>query len=180
MISDNGYKRMSKQESISIPRSRIFVLDDSTFVVQWEENRVQELLNGRYRPYDESQFGNAITDFELNQLVRATVVEHYDDELVSLSSLSNIMPEAPSRVYYLNTTLSSESLKPVQDALQTLGLADELTARLRYDFVVIWKKDGAAFYRFDDAERNRENLILNSPDLFGDTVVSFVEILPIR
>lgn len=171
---------MSMQESISIPRSRIFVLVDSTFVVQWEENRVQELLNGRYRAYDGSQFGNAITDFELNQLVRANVVEHYDAELVSLSSLSNIMPETPSRVYYLNTILSQESLKPVQDALKALGLSDELTARLRHDFVVIWKKDGAAFYRFDDAERNRENLMLDLPDLFGDIVVSFVEILPIR
>ena len=49
-----------------------------------------------------------------------------------------------------------------------------MTARLRHDFVVIWKKDGAAFYRFDDAERNRENLLLNSPELFGDTVVSGV------
>lgn len=171
---------MSNQESISIPRSRIFVLDDSTFVVQWEETRVQELLNGRYRNYDESQFGNAITDFELNQLVRAKIVERYDGELVSLSSLSNIMPEIPSRVYYLNTILGRESLKDVQVALEQLGFVDRLTARLRHDFVVIWKKDGAAFYRFDDAERNREHLMLKSPDLFGDTVVSFVEILPIR
>ena len=171
---------MSIQESISIPRSRIFVLTDSTFVVQWEENRVQELLNGRYRNFDESLFGNAITDFELNQLVRANIVEHYDDELVSLSSLSNIMPETPSRVYYLNTTLGRELLRDVQESLQEFGSSDELTARLRADFVVIWKKDGAAFYRFDDAERNREKLMLKSPELFGDTVVSFVEILPIR
>jgi len=168
------------QESISIPRSRIFVLADGTFVVQWEENRVQELLNGRYRNYDDTQFGNAITDFELNQLVRSKVVEHYDEELVALSSLSNIMPETPSRVYYLNTTLGRESLKSVQAALLDLDLSNELTARLRHDFVVIWKKDGAAFYRFDDAERNREQLILKSPNLFGDTVVSFVEILPVR
>lgn len=171
---------MSIQESISIPRSRIFVLADGTFVVQWEENRVQELLNGRYRNFDETQFGNAITDFELNQLVRANIVEHYDEELVSLSSMSNIMPETPSRVYYLNTILGRESLKAVQAALQELALADELTARLRHDFVVIWKKDGAAFYRFDEAEHNREQLISKSPKLFGDTVVSFVEILPIR
>ena len=168
------------QESISIPRNRIFVLADGTFVVQWEENRVQELLNGRYRNYDDTQFGNAITDFELNQLVRSKVVEHYDEELVALSSLSNIMPETPSRVYYLNTTLGRESLKSVQAALLDLDLSNELTARLRHDFVVIWKKDGAAFYRFDDAERNREQLILKSPNLFGDTVVSFVEILPVR
>lgn len=171
---------MTVQESISIPRSRVFVLADSTFVVQWEETRVQELLNGRYRAYDDSQFGNEITDFELNQLVRAGVVEHYDAELVSLSSLSNIMPETPSRVYYLNTTLGREALRDIQSALDELGLRDVLTARLRDDFVVIWKKDGAAFYRFDDAERNREQLMLKSPELFSDTVVAFVEILPVR
>lgn len=171
---------MSVQESISIPRSRIFVLADSTFVVQWEENRVQELLNGRYRNYDESLFGNAITDFELNQLVRANVVEYYDAELVSLSSMSNIMPEIPSRVYYLNTTLDRDSLSSVQDILAQMGMSDFLTARLRQDFVVIWKKDGAAFYRFDDAERAREKLMIKSNSLFGDTVVAFVEILPIR
>ena len=171
---------MSDQDSISIPRSRIFVLNDGTFVVQWEENRVQELLNGRYRSFNMSLFGNAITDFELNQLVRANVVERYDAELVSLSSLSNIMPETPSRVYYLNTTLNRESLDAVQETLHELGLSEELTARLRHDFVVIWKKDGAAFYRFDDAERNREKLMLLSNKLFGETVVSFVEILPIR
>lgn len=171
---------MGDQESISIPRSRIFVLDDSTFVVQWEENRVQELLNGRYRNYDESLFGNAITDFELNQLVRANVVDHYDAELVSLSSMSNIMPETPSRVYYLNTTLGRESLKVVQEVLAEMTLGDSLTARLRQDFVVIWKKDGAAFYRFDDAERARERLMIKSHNIFGDTIVSFVEILPIR
>ena len=171
---------MTVQESISIPRSRVFVLADSTFVVQWEETRVQELLNGRYRAYDDSQFGNEITDFELNQLVRAGVVEHYDAELVSLSSLSNIMPETPSRVYYLNTTLGRETLRDIQGALDDLGLRDVLTARLRDDFVVIWKKDGAAFYRFDDAERNREQLMLKSPELFSDTVVAFVEILPVR
>ncbi len=171
---------MSLQENISIPRNRVFVLKDSTFVVQWEENRVQELMNGRYRNYDGSLFGNAITDFELNQLVRANVVESYDNDLVSLSSMSNIMPEIPSRVYYLNTTLGRESMGTVEDALVDLGLADSLTARLRQDFVVIWKKDGAAFYRFDDAERNRERLMIKSKSLFGNTVVAFVEILPVR
>lgn len=171
---------MNLQENISIPRSRIFVLADGTFVVQWEENRVQELLNGRYRNYDEALFGNAITDFELNQLVRANVVDNYDDKLVYLNSMSNIMPEIPSRVYYLNTTLEGDSLGIVENALEELGLSEELTARLRQGFVVIWKKDGAAFYRFDDAERNRERLMIKSKHLFGDTVVAFVEILPIR
>lgn len=171
---------MSMQENISIPRSRIFVLEDGTFVVQWEENRVQELLNSRYRNFETTQFGNAITDFELNQLVRAGVVEQYSDDLVSLSSVSNIMPETPSRVYYLNTTRGKDALQTVQSALVDLELSDGLTTRLRHDFVVIWKKDGAAFYRFDDAEHHREQLILKSPELFGDTVVSFVEVLPIR
>lgn len=171
---------MSLQDNISIPRNRIFVLVDSTFVVQWEENRVQELMNGRYRNYDDSLFGNAITDFELNQLVRANVVASYDNDLVSLSSMSNIMPEIPSRVYYLNTTLGKESMETVEKALVDLELADSLTARLRQDFVVIWKKDGAAFYRFDDAERNRERLMIKSKELFAETVVAFVEILPIR
>lgn len=171
---------MSIQDSISIPRKRVFVLVDGTFVVQWEENRVQELLTGRYRAFDMHLFGNEIADFELNQLVRTGVVENYDEELVALSSLSNIMPETPSRVYYLNTTLARDELDKVESALKQIGLDIKLTSRLRQDFVVIWKKDGVAFYRFDDAERNREHLMLKAPELFGNTVVAFVEILPIR
>ena len=54
-------------EAIPVPRTRIFVLDDGTFVVQWEEKRVQALVNGRYYPYDGQRFGNAISDWELNQ-----------------------------------------------------------------------------------------------------------------
>jgi hypothetical protein len=38
-INDNH--EYDENDAISIPRHRVFVLNDGTFVVQWEENLVQ-------------------------------------------------------------------------------------------------------------------------------------------
>ena len=171
---------MSNQESILVPRDRIFVLADGTFAVQWEQYRVQELLNGKYRQYDPEFYGNSITDYELNQLKHSGIVEQYNQELVYLSPLPNILPQMPNRAYYLNTSLSRVYYDDVVAVLAELGFANDYATRIRYDFVVIWRKNGAAFQRFDDAERHRELLVNKSPEIFKNTVVSFIEVILIR
>ena len=80
----NDMHEYDENASIPIPRHRVFVLHDGTFVVQWEENLVQVLLSGRYLNYNREQFGNPITNWELNQLRQAGLIAHYDDDFVHL------------------------------------------------------------------------------------------------
>jgi hypothetical protein len=170
---------MNTQGSIPIPRNRVFVLIDGTFVVQWEDHQVQNLLNGKYRSFTEDYFGSEITDYELNQLKNAGVVERYDSELVYVYASPDIAPRTPGRSYYLNTTRPKDELEDIQAALVAEHLLDRFSVRLRDDFVVIWSQNGVAFRRFDDAEKARELLAKRMPELFKETVVAFIEILSI-
>ncbi|MDQ7025060.1 MAG: hypothetical protein Q9P44_05820 [Anaerolineae bacterium] len=167
------------QETIPVPRTRIFVLDDGTFVVQWEVNRVQALVNGRYYSYDSERYGNAITDWELNQLKNSGVVDDYDTELVYLSPLPTIAAQIPTRSFYLNTTLPKSKMKEVEELLEKEGLTDKFAVRVQGIFTIIRGRSGRIFITFDEAERAREILLECAPALLRDTVVAFVEINPI-
>jgi hypothetical protein len=165
----------NQQETIPVPRSRIFVLDDGTFVVQWEAERVQDLLNGRYQTYNPEQFGNSITDYELGQLQKSEVVADYDAELVYLSPMTTTDAQHPNRSFYLNTTLHKSRVKDVEQALKEADLLDRLSVRIQAIFVIVRGERGYPFASFDDAERAREVLIEAFPELLGNTVVAFIE-----
>lgn len=168
---------MNSQDSIPIPRDRVFVLVDGTFVVQWEDNQVQNLLNGKYRVFSQRYFGSAITDYELNQLKNAGVIDNYDADEVYLCASPDIAPRSPGRSYYLNTIRPKAELEDIRAALVAEALLDRFSVRLRDDFVVIWGKNGIAFNQFDDAEKARELLSTRMPELFKETVVAFIEIV---
>lgn len=161
------------EETISVPRNRIFVLLNGAFVVQWEENRVQNLLTGRYQTYDSSEFGNAITDYELNQLLKSGIVDDYDTELVYLHA--TVTPTQPTRTYYLNTKLHKSNKDKVEAALREIGATDRLSVRIQGIFVIIRGKTGLAFPTFDAAEKAREWLVNEVPELLDQTAVAFVE-----
>jgi hypothetical protein len=169
---------LSEKEVLSVPRSRVFVLSDGTFVVQWEENRVQALLSGRYFSYSAEQFGNTITDYELNQLKNTGAVVDYDDDLVYLSAMIDM--SLPKRSYYLNTTLLKDRVQDVQQRLEQLNLAERYAVRLQDVFVIVRSHAGTVFGSFDEAERARELLAEHDPDIFGGTVVAFVEVSPMQ
>jgi len=166
-----------------IPRTRLFVLLDGTFVVRWSENRVQELDSHQYRTYDSHQFGAPITDYELNQLKEAGLVDAFDEENVWLHPLpeQSIIFEMTEweqnriRSFYLNTTLPGSLLSDVVDLLEDLELSDQFQVRVRDDFVVLWRSKGKAFSKFDDAERARLLLAEKAPEAFENTVVAFIE-----
>lgn len=168
-----------------VQRSRVFVLIDGTFVVRWSENRVQELQTGYYRSYNRREdFGAPITDYELNQLKAAGLVDDFDREWVRLSMASEqrldvddktAWEKSRSRSYYLNTTLPGILLQDVADLLEDLGLADRFQPRVRDDFVVLWGSKGVSFHKFDDVEKARNLLASRSPEAFENTVVAFVE-----
>lgn len=160
-----------------VPRKRVFVLQDGSFVVQWENHRVQNLLNGRYRAYDPADFGNAITDYELNQLKRAGVVQKYTTDRVYLLSNPGIIPRRAARTYYLNTTHALDQQDAIREALQALGLGDDFSVRVQERFVIIRGRNGLPFQSFEDAEYAREVLVAANPQLFGAMAVAFVETL---
>lgn len=170
--------RNKETETIPVPRNRIFVLDSGTFVVQWEENRVQELMNGRYQNYSLERFGNAISDYELNQLKTSGIIASYDAELVYLLPSPTVTAPHAARSYYLHTTLHKTHMQAVENALITAQLHDRFSVRVQEIFVIIRGKAGMAFASFDDAEHAREILVEKLPDLLKDMVVAFVEINP--
>ncbi|MEM9952479.1 MAG: hypothetical protein AAF846_12800 [Chloroflexota bacterium] len=164
-------------ETVSIPRQRLFVLKDGRFVIQWEENRVQDLLSGRYIPFSQDIFGNAITDYELNQLQNSGIVAHYDDTDVHLQPDVSQAHANSGRTYYLNTTLHKSRVDDVRIALASDEQASAFSVRVQGVFVIIRGKSGMAFHNFDDAERAREIIIEQLPELLGNTVVAFVEVI---
>lgn len=167
-----------KQEKIPVPRQRIFVLEDGRFVIQWEENRVQDLLTGRYSSFTEAQFGAAISDYELNQLIQSDVVESYNADEVFLTPDSSATNVKQGRTYYLNTTLPRAQEQAVKDALVSAGLESKFSVRVQSIFVIVRGPNGTAFHDFDEAERARELLLEQVDDILDDTVVAFVEVNP--
>jgi hypothetical protein len=170
-------------ETNAVNRQRIFVLLDGTFVVRWQENRVQELQTGQSRAFAKRDYGAPITDYELRQLLEAGIVEHFDDEQVWLCPLpqhyevrfQTMWEQMRVRSYYLNTTLMGMRLTDVKNALAEHALEDDFLPRLRDNFVVLWARNGVAFHKFIEAEAARTLLISTAPQLFSETVVAFVE-----
>lgn len=76
-----------------IPRDLIFVLKGGESVVDWGDGRVQDIETGRFLPFEERDFGRAISDRDLDRLINAGRVESYDPRVVYLRPL----PEPPRR-----------------------------------------------------------------------------------
>jgi CheY-like chemotaxis protein len=169
----------------AVARHHVFILADGAFVVQWGETQVQDLLSGRYRSYQNHDFGHAITDYELNQLKSAGRVEHYNRNYVWLYALpeqgrfAELKTQERSRnrvrSYYLNTTLHKSQFDDVQDSLNTNGLSEDFLARVRGDLVIVLGKQGAPFPQLTDAENAQKQLVAKAADLFRDTAVAFIE-----
>lgn len=169
----------------AVPRHLVFILQDGTFAVQWDERRVQELLSGRYRDYQPSDFGHAITDYELNQLKAAGRVEHHNKYYVWLFALPeqnrvNLLKLTESRVehprsYYLNTQLPPGELKTAQKALEKLRLDGDFSLYTREGAVVVRGKKGVPFRYLVDAEKAIKQLSAAAPQVFGQAVIAFVE-----
>lgn len=162
------------QDVIPVPRSRVFVMVDGSFVVQWEQNRVQRLVDGRYVPYREDQFGSAIMDYELNQLRNTRLIADYDEEHVYISPFSNAQVYS-GRTFYLNTTLDKSRYEEVLRAVNDAGLMGSYAVRMQEIFVIIRGASGMPFQSFDEAEKAREVLAARLPELLGDMVVAFME-----
>lgn len=177
---------MKKFSGSAIARHQVFSLADGTFVVQWDEKRVQELFSGRYRDYDHRRdYGHAVTDYELKQLKAAGRVEHHNKNYVWLYALPETGRFGVLKVmgrgdrvhaYYLSTTLPKSQLQNVQTTLRTLALTDDFQARTRSSVVVILGKNGKPFANVEEAESAQATLSAQAPEVFGDLTVAFIEI----
>jgi CheY-like chemotaxis protein len=168
----------------AVPRHFVFILADGSFVVQWDENRVQDLLTGKVLPFSRENFGHLITDYELNQLKSAGRVEHFTRSYVWLFALPeqgrySVQPKPLERNrirnYYLSTPLPESQYEAIGALLEQAGLSQDFTPRIRDGLIVILGKDGVLFGQLEAAEQSQRQLASKVPEFFKDAVVAFVE-----
>ncbi len=176
---------MKQYSGTTIPRYQVFTLADGTFVVQWEDKRVQELLTGQYREFDYRQdFGHAITNYELAQLRASGRVEHFNRQFVWLFPL----PEASRfgrrrilgrgnriRAYYLTTTLPKSQLESTRTLLTSLNLDKRYIGRLRDGQVVVLDDNGVPFRTLDEAENAQKEIQNAAPQALTNLSIAFIE-----
>lgn len=169
----------------AISRYQVFTLVDGTFVVQWDDKRVQELLTGHYREFDYgSDFGHAVTDYELEQLKSAGRVEHFNRMYVWLYPLPETGRFGRLRVlgqgnriraYYLATAQPRSMVERIRGELQSLGLQGELSIKLRDDMVALLDGEGQPFRTLEEAENAQSRLLDQGSDIFSDLSVAFID-----
>lgn len=169
-----------------LARYQVFTLADGSYVVQWDDKRVQELLTGNYRDFDaRKDFGHALTDYELKQLKAAGRVEHYNRDYVWLFSL----PEATRfgirremgrgdriRAYYLSTTLPKSQLENITTILQQIGIGSQISLVVRQNILVVMGQNGVHFPTMTEAEAVLTVLEEQAGDLFSGLTIAYDEI----
>lgn len=174
-----------KFDGSPIARHLLFVMKDGATVIQWDAEHVQDMFSGVQRTFRDQDYGHAITDAELEQLIEAGRVSHYDRGYVWVHSLPEgdrfsrfqIREETSGRVraYYLNTTLSSQQLEPVMQRLHELDLHKKYAAHEQGGLVAILRQDGQPFHRLADAEAAQNVLRRAAPQLLQDAAVAYIE-----
>lgn len=170
---------------VAVPRHSLFTLANGSFVVQWDESRVQDLLTGNYLAYRYEDMGHPITDYELGQLKSAGRVEHYNRTYVWLYALPEtgrfgqlkVLERGRGRVrmYYLNTMLLSADLPHAQKVLEGADLVEKYVPYARDNHIAIGPKDGMLFHTLEAAENAQRQLHAALSPVLGDLVVAFVE-----
>jgi CheY-like chemotaxis protein len=173
----------------AVPRHFVFIMSDGAFVVQWDENRVQDILTGEYRVLERDGFGHAVSDYELNQLVAAGRVEHYNRSYVWLYALpepNRFQTELKTqeriadrvRAYYLNTTQPASQLEVIAQRLEELGLSEAYSAQIQGGLVAVAGRDGTPFLYFSEVEEVQRLLAAEVPELFQNAAIAFIEMRP--
>lgn len=169
----------------AVPRYQVFVLGDGTYVVQWTETSVQDVLSGAYREYQLQDFGHRITDQELDQLKSAGVIEDFDQAYVWIYALPEdnrfgelrTLQQPPSRArsYYINTTLPAEKLGELQACIDQLDSGSNYCVCTHEGLVAVLDKDAMPFPSLKDAEAVQRKLQAQVPVMFDQAAVAFTE-----
>lgn len=166
---------MKRFSGSAIPRHQVFTLADGTFVIQWAEDRVQELMTGQYRQFDyKRDFGHAITNYELAQLRTSGRVEHYNNHYIWVYPLPEAGRfgqrrafddvETDSNPIYIATTLPVTQLQHINSLLADF----DATAHNLGNVIVLFNKDGNPFSTLPEAERLQKDIQGQMPDVFSD------------
>jgi len=168
-----------------VARHLIFVLQDGSFVVQWNPEHIQDIFTGKLRPFRDQDYGHAISDADLEVLREAGRVSHYDRSYIWLHALPegerfsryHVRQETTGRIrhFYLNTALPEQYLPQVQQSLRQLNLHTRYKAREHSGLVAVMNQDGFPFTTLSEAE-NAQNILRESgPEFLQDAAVAFLE-----
>ncbi|MDZ4766044.1 MAG: response regulator [Chloroflexota bacterium] len=174
------------RSSAAVPRHTVFVLNDGTVVVQWDERRVQALISGAFLDYHGRHDGRPVLDSDLARMKALGCVDHFDRQFVWLYALPEggrfdqlrTQEHSLSRVrrYYLTTMLPASELDALHGLLHDVGLMECYVPRAVEDELAIFGKGGAPFRGLKDAEKAARELAQIAPDALGTVAVAFMEI----
>jgi CheY-like chemotaxis protein len=143
--------------SIAVPRNMVFTLEDGTWVVQWNIDRVQELLTTKERSFSSLDISYDISDMELDLLLVQGLIEQYDDFFVWLPDQFAEPALAGHQLglttyYYVKTTLDVNQMGAVRQKLENSGLSDRYEVAERFGKVAILSRYEEPFIRLSLAE----------------------------
>lgn len=143
--------------SIAVPRNMVFTLEDGTWVVQWNIDRVQELLTGKERSFSSLDISYEISDMELDLLLVQGLIEQYDEFFVWLPDEFAEPALAGHQLglttyYYVKTTLDINQMGTVRQKLEDTGLSDRYEVAERFGKVAILSRYEEPFIRLSYAE----------------------------
>lgn len=130
-----------------IPRHLMFVLEDGETVIQRGANLVEVLRTGEWRVFGDYERDHNITDEELRQLQRETLLEGFDETTIWLSMRRK---SDSAKYYFLDTHLSPPYLELVKNLLYFTN--QNYAARVRQGRVAIVGVGGEPFSSLADAE----------------------------
>ncbi len=171
----------------AVPRHFVYVSTAGAVVVQLSGNRGQDLYTGKFVELSQSTQGSPASNAELDRLMVAGRVDHYNSAYVWVTGLPEPHVYDPQRAtskqgqtrlrtYYVNTLLPAFQLAEVQQWLHQVQLSDICAAEIRADLVAITGADGALFGDFDRAEEIRLHLLELAPQEFASSVVAFATV----
>ncbi|MCB1149815.1 MAG: hypothetical protein KDK48_06580 [Chlamydiia bacterium] len=166
----------NNSSDIMIPLDRIYVINEQEFVIDWGEQRVESLTDGRYFPAPAIESRQEISQYELDQLERAGYINGYDDHFVFLDVHAVTYGHRQQRQYYLHTRCTKDHRADIEAFLQAAQLDHELAVRVQSNFVIIRSKNGLGFPTVDAAAAAQVQIIERVP-LLAQTVIAFIEVL---
>lgn len=171
----------------AVPRHFVFVTGKGDFVVQLRSDQGEDLLTGRIIRLEESVFGHAITDGELDQLKASGRVEHYNRSFVWVlglpephrydpnihdpDSLANVV-----RAFYVNIPLPESELSRFRNWLAKAQLQQSPVVDVRAGRLILKSADGNYFADFAEADSVCQAIRDLAGDALADAEVAFTEI----
>lgn len=175
-----------KFSSSPVLRSQVFTLEDGAVVVQWGEQWAQDIHTGAYREYSHKEVERRLMDYELTHLKEIGVIEHYNNAYIWLYPLPEkgrfigLRTQEKSfnqqRYFYLNTTLPSDKIEEVRQALADGGLLEIGAEAYERDGVVaITGERGMLFLTLEEAEAANAHILTYTPPLLAATTIAFAD-----